>query len=337
MATLSIHAFLVHPAKNLKVVPELSGKPLIGPSKLFDLLADIFHSQPDQKDFEIAFRCAPSGTQQNDCRDLILAHQADGGVDTAQPIAERLQSVTDKRSGMGLLFVMAGQHGTKIRTVISRFPANEAILAEVAEGGLSVEFLEQVFIKKLSAYKAVLLEDDSPTSGYWDGYATDRQAGGSPENISTYWLDDFLTADFKETPRAGTRRLAEALKRAVKANPVLSVKSEIASAVSLAPNALANKAMSIDKFCDHFGLSDDARDSIINQLPKPSLSSKSFKFDAKEFRKKVPYRTVEMKNGAMLTAPSDDFDKVFKTEKTDDGKVRYSTTGKVVDQRVAAR
>lgn len=337
MATLSIHAFLVHPGKNEELSDDVSGKPVSGPSKLFDVLADIFHSQPDDKDFEVVFRADESGAQQNECRDLILAHQATQDATTAQAIAQRLQSMTDHRSGMGLLFVMTGQHGTKMRTVISRFPANEGILAEIADDGLDVEFLEQVFIKKMSAYKAVLIEAQDPPSAYWDGYATDRQAGGSPENISSYWLDDFLTADFKETPKAGTRRLAEALKKAAKANPVLSVKSEIASAVSLAPGALANKVTSIDEFCDHFGLSDDTRDSIINQLPKPSLSSKTFKFDVKEFKKKVPFRTVEMKNGAMLTAPSDDFNKVFDIEEMENGKVRYSTTGRIADERVAGR
>jgi len=337
MATLSIHAFLIHPGKNVEVPVELSGKPVSGPSRLFDVLADIFHAPSDDKDFEVVFRPTDDGTQQNDCRDLIIAHQAEQDVETAHAIAYRLQVVTDRRSRMGLLFVMTGQHGTKLRTVVSRFPADEAILAEVLEDGLDVEFLEQVFIKKMSAYKAVLIEDDDPSNGYWDGFATDRQAGGSPENISDYWLDDFLTADFKETPKAGTRRLAEALKRAVKTNPVLSVKSEIASAVSLAPNALANQPTSIDSFCDYFGLSEDARDTIINQLPKASLSSKTFQFDSREFKKKVPYRTVEMKNGAMLTAPSDDFDKVFDVEETTDGKVRYSTTGKIADERVAGR
>ena len=337
MATLSIHAFLIHPGKNVETPDELSGKPLEGPSTLFDMLADIFHSQPEEKDFEIAFRANEEGEKQNDCRDLILAHQASPDEETSQAIAERLRSITDKRSGMGLLFVMTGQHGTKARTVISRFPANEAILAEVAEDGLDVAFLEQVFIKKMSAYKAVLIEDDDPMNEYWDGFATDRQAGGAPENISSYWLDDFLTADFKETPKAGTRRLAEALKRAVKSNPVLSVKSEIASAVSLAPSALDGRQTSVDQFCDHFGLSDDARDTIINQLPKASLSSKVFQFDPAEFRKKVPYRTVEMKNGAMLTAPSDNFDAVFETKELEGGKVRYSTIGKVADERVAGR
>lgn len=337
MASVKIHAFLVHPGKNVTPMPTLSGKSLPSSGKLYDLLADIFHAQPDQRDFEVTFRPAKDGTQQNDCRDVIVAFQASPTLTRAKTIAERLQSVTDNRSGMGLLFLMSGQHGTRFRILISRFPANQAIMADIDSNGLDVKFLEQVFIKRMTAYKALMIEDPSPATTFWIGTATDRQAGGSPENISSYWLDDFLEADFSETPRAGTRRLAEALKKAVRANPVLSVKAEIAAAVSLAPSVFKNKTTSIDQFCNHFALSTDAQDSIKSQLSKPALSAKTFKFDTKEFKKKVPYRTIEMETGAILTAPSDQFDKVFDVTTKANGLVEYTTRGRVADQRMTGR
>lgn len=337
MSTFVAHAFLVQPAKNLSTQPTLSGTTLATAGKLFDLLADIFHAKTDQKDFEITFKPTATGAQQNDCRDLMIAYQASNALVDAEAIAARLQSVTDKRSGKGLLFLMVGQHGTRPRVVASRFPANQAIMADINASGLDVKFLEQVFIKRMSAYKAIMLEDANPSAGFWTGMATDRQAGGSPENISDYWIDDFLNADFSETAKSGTLRLAEALKRAVRANPVLSVKAEIASAVSLAPSALKNKTTSIDQFCAHFGLSQDAEDSIKAQLSKPSLSSKTFKFDAKTFRTKVPYRTVEMESGAILTAPSDQFGKVFTMKQKASGIVEYTTEGRVADQRMTGR
>jgi hypothetical protein len=274
MASVTIFTFLVQPGKNQNPSPKVSGKKVTGGGKLVDLLANIFHAQPDRKDFEITFCHAPNGKQQNDCRDLIVSYQTKPNLSNARAIAQRLQDLTDKRSGMGLLFVMTGQHGTKFRTVISRFPANEGIVAEVASGGLDVAFLEQVFIRQMSAYKAVLLEDSNPKALYWSGYATDRQAGSSPENMSSYWLDDFLTADFSETPKAGTNRLATALRQAVKVNPSLSVKSEITAAASLAKSIFQNKTTSIEDFCRHFGFSKQATDSIVNQLSKPSLSAK---------------------------------------------------------------
>ena len=267
----------------------------------------------------------------------MLAHQSEATEETGKAIAERLQNATDNRSGMGLLFVMTGQHGPRFRLVVSRFPANAAIMAEVSEDKLDVAYLEQVFIKRMSAYKAILLEDPNPQSNFWRGMATDRQAGGSPENISNYWIDDFLDADFSDTPQAGTRRLAEALRDAVRINPVMSVKSEIAAAASLAATALAGKSTSVEAFCAHFGLSDDASSTIKAQLSKPGLASKTFVFDAKEFRVKIPFRTVEMESGAILTAPSEKFNKVFEMQEGPDGIVEYRTRGRVADQRMKGR
>jgi hypothetical protein len=229
---------------------------------------------------------------------------------------------------------MAGDHGLQKRLVVSRFPTDQAVLADLSSDGLNVEFLEQVFIKRLSSYKALLVEHQVPKNGFWKGVATDRQAGQSGEHISEYWLKEFLDADFSETPAAGTRRLARALKDAVKANPSLSVKTEIAHASSLAPAALAGKSLTIDEFCHHFGFSIAARETIKSQLPKPSLFGKKFQFDSSEFKVIAPYRTVEMNTGAILTAPSDSFEKVFRRE-TIGQDVEYTTRGRVSDQRLA--
>ena len=123
----------------------------------------------------------------------------------------------------------------------------------------------------------------------------------------------------------------------MRATPVLSVKAEIAAAVSLAPSVFTHQIISIDRFCGHFGLSKDAQDAVKAQLSKPSLSSKAFQFDPGEFKKKVPLRTVEMESGANLTAPTDQFDKIFEVKKKSDGTVEYSTSGKVADQRMTGR
>lgn len=334
MSTFSAHTFLVQPGKNLSTQPDISGRELTGDGELISLLGSIFHANTSSKDFEVTFRKSDDGSQQNVVRDLVIAHQQAQSLESAQAIAARLQETTDKRSGMGLLFVMTGQHATKFRTVLSRFPANEGILAEIQDDGLDVEFLNQVFIRQLSAYKAMLLEDTDPINSYWSGFATDRQAGGAPENISGYWLNEFLNADFSETPKAGTFRLAEALKDAARVTPVLSIKEEIASAVSLAPTALAGQPTSINHFCTHFGLSEHAKALIVSKLKKPSLANKLFNFDSSEFTKRVPYRSVELSNGAIIKAPSSQFNNVISVEPVEDGNLRYSTVGQVSDQKM---
>ena len=219
---------------------------------------------------------------------------------------------------------------------MSRFPTDQAIRADAASGSLDVEFLEEVFIKRLSSYKAALFEHTAPASGFWKGTATDRQAGQSGEHISEYWLKEFLNADFSETPAQGTGRLASALKDALKTNSSPSVKSEIAHASSLASSVFRGKALTIEDFCKHFGFSDAAKDAVKASLPKPSLFGKKFTFDAARFKIVAPYRTVEMNTGAILTAPNDDFEKVFQ-QTTSNGVVEYKTRGKIRDQRIAKK
>lgn len=336
MPISSIHTYLVHPGRN-DPAATISGNQVPLSGKVYEMLNGIFVAGPENRDFEVTFKPLSASIQQNDCRDLLIAYHAAPTLDTGLKVAERLRSVTDKRSGIGLMFLMSGQHGPLQRLVISRFPANQAILAEVSDKGLGVEFLEQVFIRRMTAYKALMLDHQNPSAGFWSGMATDRQAGGEAENISNYWIADFLSADFSETPAAGTRRLADALKSAVKKNPSIQVKTEIAAAVSLAGSIFSEKITSIDEFCDHFGFSQATRQTIINELSKPSLSSKKFVFSSQEFKMKLPYRTVELENGAILTAPSGKFEQVFEVRKKDGGRVEYATEGKVADQRVEKR
>lgn len=330
-------AFLIAPGKGSGAVPAISNKEIvIGANKLSVMLSGVFVDDPGPHDFEITFNPAPDGKQGNECRDLMLAFHASPSAATGLLIAQRLQLVTDKRSGTGLFFLIVGNNGLKQRVVMSRFPTDQAIRADVSSGSLDVEFLEEVFIKRLSSYKAALFEHPTPPAGFWKGHATDRQAGQSGEHISEYWLKEFLNADFSETPAQGTRRLATALKDALKSNPSPSVKTEIAHASSLASGVFQSKALTIEDFCKHFGLSNAAQDAVKAALPKPSLFGKKFTFDSAQFKIVAPYRTVEMNTGAILTAPNDDFEKIFEQTQAN-GVIEYKTRGKISDQRLSKK
>lgn len=336
MPIINAFAYLIAPGKNLEPAPAISHKEIkIEDDKLSVMLSGIFAGERGAHDFEITFN-SKDGTQFNECRTLMLNFHASPSIENGLPIAQRLQKATDNRSGTGLFLLLNGDHGLKKRLIMSRFPTDEAIRADTNSGSLDVEFLPEVFVKRLSSYKAVMVEHESPTNGFWKGIATDRQAGQSGEHISEYWLRDFLDADFSETPAQGTRRLATALKDAMKANPSLSVKAEIAHASSLASAVFRNKPLTIKSFCEHFGLSDAAKDTIKTALPKASLYGKSFIFDANQFKNVAPFRTVEMDTGAILTAPNHEFEEIFEATVSGDI-VEYRTRGTVNDQRLAKK
>lgn len=337
MAISKIFAYLVHPGKKKTNVINTSANEISQKGSLHDMLNDIFSAKPDSRDFEVTFNHTIEGKKQNDCRDLMCQFQANPTIENGELIANRLQRCTDDRSGVGLLFLIIGQYELKHRLVVSRFPTDKAILAEVAEEKLEVEFLEQVFIKKFSAYKALLIEHSNPSAGFWSGIATDRQAGGYGENISDYWINGFLNADFSETPSQGTKRLVMALRDVAKKNPNLEVKTEIASAITSAARIFKDKVISIDSFCEHFRFSESTKGSLKSHLSKASLYTKTFKFDNNEFKKRAPYRTLEIDNGAILTAPSDNFEEVFSQSQINDEKVEYTTIGRVKDHRIARK
>jgi hypothetical protein len=324
---------LVHPGKHSENAPRIGGTAVTLDGKLFNLLSDIYSRSDIECDIDISFNHSADGQQQNPCRDLVIDYLHGPTLIRGRRIAERLERVTTHRSGLGLLFLIAGKEGRDHKIVVSRFPADSAILAEENQQALTVAFLERVFMKSATAYKAAAYEDSSLISGFWTGRAIDKQLNNRELQLSNYWIVEFLDSDFRTTSAAGTRRLAAALRNAARKSGDVAVKAEIASAVTLA-GAMRSRRLSVRDFEDHYGLSQAAREAIEEEIRSPEVLTERFQFDAEEFTAQVAYRSVELDSGAMLTAQSADFDKVFEREVLDetDRRVRYSTEGKVVSE-----
>jgi len=330
-----IHTYLVHPGKGSEAPPRIGGAAVPLEGKLFNLLNDIYSKSERECDIDISFNQSPDGQQENPCRSLIVTYLGGPTLVRGRHLAERLEKVTTHRSGLGLLFLIAGNEGREHKIVISRFPADSAVLAEAGREGLTVEFLERVFMKSATAYKAALYQHASLASGFWTGRAVDKQINSRVVQLSNYWISEFLDSDFRTTSAAGTRRLAVALRDAAKKSADVAVKSEIAAAVTLA-NALRGQRVSIRDFGKQFGLSDAAMQAIGHEVRVPELVDERFQFNLDEFQNHVAYRSVELDSGGMLTAQSADFDKVFQRQVLDESeqKVRYSTEGKVISEKL---
>ena len=61
-----------------------------------------------------------------------------------------------------------------------------------------------------------------------------------------------------------------------------------------------------------------------------------FEFDFAEFQTLLAFKSVELSNGGTLTAPSSNFDVVFRKEFIDDEErqVRFTTEGRVVNEKL---
>ena len=347
----AIHSFLVQAAKHLDPQPTASGTMVPMQGQLFGMLQDLCDRAPSECNVEIMFRPSEEGTAKNDCRTCLEAYMRDPTLEHGRAIAERLQRVTTNRSGLGLLFLARAETADSHFLVISRFPAEQGVVAQEDADRLDVEFMERVFMKNAKAYKSVIYRTASLTAGFDEGRAVDRQLSG-PRELSMYWTGDFLASDLRTTGRLGSKRLAEALRAAVNHTTDPVVKRELVSAAQLLRNQ-DGKTRSARAFLDRLGVTDQGMAAVVRALPRPELMDDVFRFRVAEFDRHIRYRMVELDTGAMLMADDARFDELFESELADngarlveqyksgsavgEGMVRYSTVGRVIDQRYRKR
>lgn len=330
MALEAIYSFLTYPKKSQPDDPLEPGATIpLRNDKLNWMLGGIFDRAGQDCNVPIMFT-SEGAQQRNAARSELVALVEGRSLRTATPLAVRLQRATGGQSGMGLLFVCLGDDNGRPRIVISRFPADEGVVAERSQAALSVHFVEQVFLKSAYSYKAATYVASGRPDQLWTGHVVDRQINAGNKAVADYWISDFLLSEFATTAAAGTKRLAVALKQAIATSTNVQVKHEIASAAHLAGN-LPNRALTISDFCDRFHFSDETKRLVLARV-KPQLANERFRFDAQEFARHLAYKQVELNNGAVLTAPADRFDQVFHETRHQD-EHRFVTTGTVVDER----
>ena len=330
MPIARVHSFLVHPSKNEDEQPAISGTLIARHGRLYEMLTGVFDRAPDECDIEVKFRPTDAGQQQNDCRDLLLEYAREPSIPHGRAIASRLQAVSTHRSGLGLLFLMKGESDGQHQLVISRFPADQGIVAQERAQQLTVEFIERVFMKNAKTYKSAFYSSDSLERGFWDGRAIDRQSSSSRE-LSDYWIREFLISELRTTAAAGTKRLATALRDAVRSNDDLEVRQELIAAASLM-RGQHGRRRSARQIIGQLGLSAAAMASLETAFPRRDLMEEVFQFDRDEFQRHAPYRAVELDNGGVMIAEEARFAQVFHEEAVAaaDGRVRYVTEGRVV-------
>jgi hypothetical protein len=150
--------------------------------------------------------------------------------------------------------------------------------------------------------------------------------------LSNYWVKDFLQSEFRTTAKAGSRRLAQAV-RASYADADGEIKQELLSMCNLA-KTLNGKQTSAAKILKQLALSDAATALVKKHIGPQHLFSDGFSFQYAEFEEQTGYRQVVLDNGAGMSAIAPAFTKVFEQIDQDDGKIEFRTTGKVMNDQV---
>ncbi len=334
MAIERVLSFLTHPGKHKEDPPQISAAVIPKKGKLFNMMADIFSNSETDCKIPIIF-ISESGDQENDVRDEIVSLISSKSIEDGRVLANRLQMATTEKSGMGLLFFTIGSDRNEGKIVISRFPADEGIVAERSSKILKVEFVEEVFLKSDRSYKSAMYKTPLKHPDLWTGVAIDKQVNHEAKEVAAYWINDFLKSDFQTTPRQGTKRLAMALKNAIDKSNDPDVKHEITSSAKLAKNIPAN-AMTIAEFCDRFHFSEKTTKEVCKQVSSLRLLEDRFVFDCSEFDKHLSYKLIELDNGAILSAQAANFDECFESEKVEgnNNDYRFTTKGTIVEEKL---
>lgn len=303
---------------------------------MFEMLHNLFERAERDCDTSIRFLPDEHGNQTNEVRDLICALLRRNDIRRGNSLAKRLCECTTAKSGLGLLFFLIGrQEGqtTSHKLVISRFPADQGILANEVGSGLSIQFVERIFMKNKATYKAALYTGTSLDGGFWRGRAVDKQFKGTiDQGIANYWVNEFLKSDLRTTPAEGTRRFAIALRAANRDADNLDLKEEIIAISKLARRI--NEALSVNERLMRLHASQPVQKLVRKHLPGGNIADDRFRLDTEEYDRHIKYRSVSLDNGAIITALADEFDQCFSRQEIGSQRVRFATEGKVTDDRL---
>ncbi|MFW8642336.1 hypothetical protein ACOJBO_03500 [Rhizobium beringeri] len=144
----SIHTYLVYPNKGVAEPSAIVGSQVPHEGDMFALMRNVYEKADTECNIGIAFNKGNDGAQANARRDMLIAYASAPGVDLGRMLAGELATVTTRRSGLGLLFLIKGTEGAEHKVVISRFRANNGVVVNEAADMLTVEFIDRVFMKK---------------------------------------------------------------------------------------------------------------------------------------------------------------------------------------------
>jgi len=331
-----IFSFLVPVGKNIKEDIDIYGSEVPLEGNLYLTLNEkIVKNINKECDIPISF-IPENGKQKNEVRNILVEFLKTEAIDVGKLLAKRLCGFTSKISGNGLLFLIITNENKYKNLIISRFPVESGLSTNIEKSKLNIEYLENIFMKNSNYYKATIYSGESYDSDFWEGLAVDKQINRKKRELADYWIKDFLKSQFRITSKTGTSFLATSLKESITKCKDVNSKNKLLSVAILAEN-LNGKAISVNSFCNKYSLPDNLKDIITKSLPTPEIAEIKFEFNLDEFKSILAYTTIYLDNEAVLSAPSFAFHDVWEMENDQNDKVRFSTYGQIVNEKIKSR
>ena len=297
--------------------------------ELKDFFIPLFTEAATKYPVDIVFSIAENGAQENPVRDLIRTiafGDQDDRVAAAKALACRLAGVTDQRSPIGLLVVLAGISREFCRIAIWKFPADESLQASFSGTGLAIQLIKDAFSRKGNYFKAALFEGTSASNSFWGGKIEDKQAKERIGESSELWVKDFLDARTDMTPSRGSKILAQALKETIHQTDSLELQEQL-TAAAIAVKSQGGKQTTLHDFAEDY-LPQEARETFLKCAGTPVIQEIAFHIDIPTLNKLLGLKSLVLSNSFMITGPLDEFDNVVHVF-DEGGQVNINIEGRV--------
>jgi 37-kD nucleoid-associated bacterial protein len=301
----------------------LGGELAVGESLRVALGNSLGAARKSNKMTEVVLRVDEDPDHERTCpvRDAVLevgfADESAAAV-SAGWLAAQLSRAMDERSKDCLLLIAAyGEEGKKARRVAAWiFPQDEAFRFTAGKEGNDIELLTEIFSRTSALRKMAVFEGKKLTTNFITADVLDFQFGRA-DDVADFWITRFLEARLSITPAAGTKVLADALKRASEAD-ISPEENEQVHNAALAIRTMPQTHWSLEEVANTF-LSGSAREVFLAAAPNDIARTSSFKMDRPALERGLSFRNFKLTKNVYISAPIEEVgeDKIVRVERVD--------------------
>jgi 37-kD nucleoid-associated bacterial protein len=238
-------------------------------------------------------------------RDAIMSlafKEPEEAAKAALFLATQLSRAMDERSPECLLLIAgySEENSEKHRVAAWVFPQDEAFRFTPGHDGNDIELLTEIFSRTSALRKMALFEGKNLPTQFGGARALDYQTGRS-DDVAGFWIQRFLEARLAITAAAGTKVLADALKRASDADLTPEENQQV-HAAALAIHTMPQTHWSLEEVANSF-LTGKARDVFLSTAENEATRTSTFELDRPALQRGLSYRNFQLPNNVWVSAP----------------------------------
>lgn len=335
MNLLRVYAFTVLPQRKADTPLQPSGGALRVNADLQEALSGAYKKAKLDNQDVIEFRVDPK-TRTCDVRESVLdfAFGVPGRAKAiASQVATRLSLSMDDRSPSALLVMSTESVKSAVRRVTFwAFPRDESFQFRNNKSGAVVKLLQNTFSRNSRLRKAAMFEGYKTKADFLSGRALDYQAE-TGRKAADYWIESFLDCTLALKGEAGTKMLAQCLRKAFEGTEDTGIRENLYAAM-IAIRHSNQRRMSLKKFAGE-RLSASATQLFLSAAPNEDIKTSTFEFKKDVFDRTLNFRVFQLENGVYVAAPLGTIGRDVKV--TGGEKRRLKCEGIVRDEKLRAR